>query len=78
MRRLVPGVDTAPDRFHRAFTAVLAQIAILVTGLEESIDHGGFLDPTAYDHSSHVVGDLVELLIAATFRSAGKLNCAAT
>jgi hypothetical protein len=56
---LAAGSNAALDSFHRGVMAVLAQIVVPGAGIEQRIDHGGFLNPAARDHRPHVVGHLV-------------------
>src|SRR5262249_23814433 len=56
---------------------VLAQISVLVASLSQRVDHGGFLDPAAHDHCPHTEGNRVQPIVAASFRGASKLGCAA-
>src|SRR5262245_8392738 len=69
--------NPALDGFHRGAMTVLAQILVCVTGAEQDLDHGFFLNPVARDQSAHTKGNRIQPFIAAAFGGAGELGCAA-
>jgi hypothetical protein len=74
VRFLLACLNPTLDGFHRCAMTVLAQILICVTGTEQSVGHGFFINPVARDHPTHAESHGIKCLVAFSVRGGAEFR----